>query len=104
MINCDLKVDVVSRFDDTVMMIGKQKRRTDSPEHSVVDGCHFRKLNRPDGRASINNRVFRTVGSPLLLPDHHNCVIKPRNDVDFQVTIDHLTLLHKDVKSILCSV
>lgn len=54
--------------------------------------------------ASINNRVFRTVGSPLLLPDHHNCVIKPRNDVDFQVTIDHLTLPHKDVKSILCRV
>ncbi|MES1028599.1 NAD kinase [Bacillus velezensis] len=54
--------------------------------------------------ASINNRVFRTVGSPLLLPDHHNCVIKPRNDVDFQVTIDHLTLLHRDVKSILCRV
>ncbi|MBD5046372.1 NAD(+) kinase, partial [Xanthomonas citri pv. citri] len=29
---------------------------------------------------------------------------KPRNEVDFQVTIDHLTLLHKDVKSIRCQV
>ncbi|MET1176282.1 NAD(+) kinase, partial [Paenibacillus amylolyticus] len=37
--------------------------------------------------ASINNRVFRTVGSPLLLPSHHDCMIKPRNEVDFQVTI-----------------
>nr|MDF9459336.1 NAD kinase [Bacillus pumilus] len=54
--------------------------------------------------ASINNRVFRTVGSPLILPDHHTCVIKPMNDVDFQVTIDHLTPLHKDVKSIQCRV
>lgn len=54
--------------------------------------------------ASINNRVFRTVGSPLLLPSHHDCMIKPRNEVDFQVTIDHLTLLHKDVKSIRCQV
>lgn len=54
--------------------------------------------------ASINNRVFRTVGSPLILPDHHTCVIKPINDVDFQVTIDHLSLLHKDVKSIQCRV
>ncbi|MBP1079649.1 NAD+ kinase [Bacillus capparidis] len=54
--------------------------------------------------ASINNRVFRTVGSPLILPDHHTCVIKPLNDVDFQITIDHLTLLHKEVKSVECRV
>jgi NAD+ kinase len=50
--------------------------------------------------ASINNRVFRTVGSPLILPDHHTCTLKPVNRPDFQVTVDHLTLLHKDVKSI----
>lgn len=50
--------------------------------------------------ASINNRVFRTVGSPLVLPAHHTCMLKPVNDADFQITIDHLTLLHKDVKSI----
>ncbi len=50
--------------------------------------------------ASINNRVFRTIGSPLILPSHHTCMLKPINDVDYQITIDHLTLLHKDVKSI----
>ncbi|MFC3884420.1 NAD kinase [Bacillus songklensis] len=50
--------------------------------------------------ASINNRVFRTIGSPLVLPSHHTCMLKPINDVDFQITVDHLTLLHKDVKSI----
>ncbi|WP_026693454.1 NAD kinase [Peribacillus kribbensis] len=50
--------------------------------------------------ASINNRVFRTVGSPLVLPAHHTCMLKPVNDVDFQITIDHLTLLHKDVRCI----
>jgi NAD+ kinase len=54
--------------------------------------------------ASINNRVFRTVGSPLVLPNHHTCLLKPVNDVDFSITIDHLTLLHKDVKSIQCRV
>jgi len=27
--------------------------------------------------ASINNRVFRTVGSPLILPAHHHCVLRP---------------------------
>jgi NAD+ kinase len=50
--------------------------------------------------ASINNRVFRTIGSPLILPSHHTCMLKPINDVDYQITVDHLTLLHKDVKSI----
>lgn len=50
--------------------------------------------------ASINNRVFRTIGSPLVLPAHHTCMLKPVDGQDFQITIDHLTLLHKDVKSI----
>jgi len=50
--------------------------------------------------ASINNRVFRTVGAPLVLPAHHKCVLKPVKAPDFMVTIDHLQLLHKDVKSI----
>ncbi|MFC4620139.1 NAD kinase [Camelliibacillus cellulosilyticus] len=50
--------------------------------------------------ASINNRVFRTVGSPLVLPEHHTCILRPINDVDFNITIDHLFLVHKDVKSL----
>ncbi len=50
--------------------------------------------------ASINNRVFRTVGSPLILPDHHICTLTPVKGPDFMVTVDHLQLLHKDVKSI----
>ncbi|WP_085521704.1 NAD kinase [Tuberibacillus sp. Marseille-P3662] len=54
--------------------------------------------------ASINNRVFRTVGSPLILPQHHTCMLRPVNDVNFDVTIDHLFLVHKDVKSIQCRV
>lgn len=54
--------------------------------------------------ASINNRVYRTIGSPLLLPQHHTCMLKPVNDVDYQITIDHLFLLHKHVKSIQCRV
>lgn len=50
--------------------------------------------------ASINNRVFRTVGSSLVLPAHHNCVLKPVKAKDFMVTVDHVQLLHKNVKSI----
>jgi NAD+ kinase len=48
--------------------------------------------------ASINNRVFRTIGSPLILPSHHTCVLKPVTQPDFLVTVDHLSFLEKDVK------
>ncbi|MED3647310.1 NAD kinase [Halalkalibacterium halodurans] len=54
--------------------------------------------------ASINNRVYRTIGSPLVLPQHHTCLIKPLNQVELQVTIDHFTLAYKRVKSIQCRV
>ncbi|MBU9713287.1 NAD kinase [Evansella tamaricis] len=54
--------------------------------------------------ASINNRVYRTIGSPLVLPQHHTCLLKPKNNADFQVTIDHQTLVQKDMKSIQCRV
>ncbi len=50
--------------------------------------------------ASINNRVFRTVGSSLVLPAHHKCILKPVKAEDFTVTVDHVQLLHKNVKSI----
>ncbi|MGM9987287.1 MAG: NAD kinase [Bacillaceae bacterium] len=54
--------------------------------------------------ASINNRVFRTIGSPLVLPKHHTCILKPVGADEFRITIDQLTLLHEDVKSIQCRV
>ncbi|WP_100399635.1 NAD kinase [Bacillus sp. FJAT-44742] len=54
--------------------------------------------------ASINNRVYRTVGSPLVLPQHHTCLLRPLNDVDLQLTIDHTTLVDNKVKSIQCRV
>ncbi|WP_163529827.1 NAD kinase [Halobacillus ihumii] len=54
--------------------------------------------------ASINNRVFRTIGSPLILPGHHTCLLKPLNERSFLFTIDHITRTYKDVKSIQCRV
>ena len=50
--------------------------------------------------ASINNRVFRTVGSPLVLPKHHVCHIHPVNHDTLQVTIDHVNVKHKNIESI----
>lgn len=54
--------------------------------------------------ASINNRVFRTIGSPLILPKHHTCLLKPLNDRSFLITVDHITHNYQDVKSIQCRV
>jgi NAD+ kinase len=54
--------------------------------------------------ASINNRVFRTIGSPLILPKHHTCMLKPIHDRSFLISIDHITKEYKNVKSIECRV
>ena len=54
--------------------------------------------------ASINNRVFRTVGSPLILPAHHHCVLRPVNEQNFNMTVDHLQVTQGDVKSIAFNV
>lgn len=54
--------------------------------------------------ASINNRVFRTIGSPLILPKHHTCILKPMIDCSFLVALDHYTDTYKNVKSIQCRV
>ncbi|WP_332237526.1 NAD kinase [Sporolactobacillus sp. KGMB 08714] len=50
--------------------------------------------------ASINNRVYRTLGSPVILPKHHHCQVRPVTDERFNVTIDHLSTLHHHVRQI----
>nr|WP_106785139.1 NAD kinase [Lysinibacillus timonensis] len=50
--------------------------------------------------ASINNRVFRTVGSSLVLPAHHNCALKPVSNQKIMMTVDHIQLVHSDLQSI----
>lgn len=50
--------------------------------------------------ASINNRVFRTIGSPLILPKHHTCVLKPMIDRSFLIAIDHFTDTYENIESI----
>lgn len=54
--------------------------------------------------ASINNRVFRTIGSPLILPKHHTCLLEPIVNGSFLITIDHFTETYTNVKSIKCRV
>lgn len=51
--------------------------------------------------SSINNRVFRTIGSPLILPSHHVCEFVPVNpDQSFLMTIDHTTKSVENVVSL----
>src|SRR5690625_7956479 len=54
--------------------------------------------------ASINNRVFRTIGSPLILPKHHTCLLRPLRTNEFIIAIDHIINTYSDVKSIQCRV
>lgn len=54
--------------------------------------------------ASINNRVFRTLGSSMILPSHHHCDIIPRTGQKLQLSIDHIHKDIVDVDNIRCSV
>jgi ATP-NAD kinase. len=50
--------------------------------------------------ASINNRVFRTIGSPLILPSHHVLQLRPVTRKNFKVSVDHLSFREQNVESI----
>lgn len=54
--------------------------------------------------ASINNRVFRTIGSSIILPKHHVCDILPQPDQPLKLTVDHLHFDSEDVHRIRCKV
>ena len=54
--------------------------------------------------ASINNRIFRTIGSPLVLPKHHHCDIYSGKDQNLILTVDHVNTLMDDLVSIRCQV
>lgn len=47
--------------------------------------------------ASINNRVFRTLSSPMIIPTDEWIVLKPLTTEGFILTIDHLTSSEKNV-------
>ncbi|MCM3129766.1 MULTISPECIES: NAD kinase [unclassified Paenibacillus] len=54
--------------------------------------------------ASINNRVYRTLGSPVVLPKHHHCDIFSRKSQRLLLTIDHVNLTVDDLISVKCQV
>ncbi|EGL18512.1 NAD(+)/NADH kinase [Paenibacillus sp. HGF7] len=54
--------------------------------------------------ASINNRVYRTLGSPMLLPMHHHCDIYPKSKHPVYLAFDYQYVQRSDVESIRCRV
>ncbi|WP_239618673.1 NAD kinase [Cohnella mopanensis] len=54
--------------------------------------------------ASINNRVYRTLGSSVILPKHHHCDIVPDPEEELFIGIDHLVMQMSGVSSITCKV
>ncbi|WP_042224656.1 NAD kinase [Oceanobacillus manasiensis] len=66
--------------------------------HPSIDAIQLTEM------ASINNRVFRTIGSPLILPKHHPCLLRPTVDRSFLIAIDHFTTNYTNVESIQCRV
>lgn len=54
--------------------------------------------------ASINNRVYRTLGSSIILPKHHHCDIYPTSGQQIILTLDHLANQRNDLVSLRCRV
>ncbi|CAM3847504.1 NAD kinase [Cohnella lubricantis] len=54
--------------------------------------------------ASINNRVYRTLGSSIILPKHHHCDIVTAPEEPLAIGIDHLVMQFDEVRSIICTV
>ncbi|MGV2787328.1 NAD kinase, partial [Clostridium perfringens] len=66
--------------------------------HPSIDALQIAEI------ASINNRIFRTLGSPLLLPKHHHCDIFSRKEQRLLLTIDHVNISIDDLVSVRCQV
>ncbi len=54
--------------------------------------------------ASINNRLYRTLGSSIILPKHHHCDIYPITKQNLLISLDHNYSQRKDIISIRCRV
>lgn len=51
--------------------------------------------------ASINNRVYRTLGSSVVLPKHHYCdIISEVEKQRLSLSIDHITIERSDIRSL----
>lgn len=55
--------------------------------------------------ASINNRVYRTLGSSVVLPKHHHCdIISEKESQRLALVVDHISIERNDIRSLRCTV
>ncbi|MGD9678551.1 MAG: NAD kinase [Vulcanibacillus sp.] len=54
--------------------------------------------------ASLNNRVYRTIGSSLLLPKNHFIELLPQHQGELGIALDHLNMKIEHILSIKCKV
>lgn len=50
--------------------------------------------------ASLNNRVYRTLGSSIVVPKKDKIVIEPKHDDRYSVAIDNRTFVYDGIESI----
>lgn len=50
--------------------------------------------------ASINNRVYRTLSSPIIVASDENILVKPTIADDYVLTVDQFTLKHRPIKQL----
>jgi len=50
--------------------------------------------------ASINNRVFRTLSSPLIIAKDEEIILQAMDPQELMMTLDHITISEKNVKEI----
>ncbi|RXT15218.1 NAD kinase [Ammoniphilus sp. CFH 90114] len=53
--------------------------------------------------ASINNRVYRTIGSSLVIPKHHILTLLPKADT-YMLSVDHESFPVESIQQLTCSV
>lgn len=54
--------------------------------------------------SSINNRIYRTLGSSMILPKHHHCDIYPKSGGKLLLSVDHIHSQRDDIVSLRCQV
>lgn len=50
--------------------------------------------------ASINNRVYRSLSSPMVISKNEEITLQPKRSADLILTLDHITTRESDVKEI----
>jgi NAD+ kinase len=53
--------------------------------------------------ASINNRVYRTIGSSLIIPKHHVLQLVPKEDA-YMIHVDHQSFYTDSIRKVTCMV